>query len=148
MKHILVKRQLELIARAVVVHRSKILLCRARGAAYYFLPGGHVEFGERAVDALRREMREELGVAAKIGRFIGAVENVFLRKKKKVHELNLVFLASLGKKATASRESHIEFSWKDKKNIGRERILPTVLKQSVAQWLKNHKTFWASAISR
>jgi ADP-ribose pyrophosphatase YjhB (NUDIX family) len=40
-------------------------------------PGGGIEFGERAVDALRREIREEFGAELAGPRLLGVVENVF-----------------------------------------------------------------------
>ena len=43
-----------------------VLLLRRAGSGYHdgelSLPAGHVEVGEHAVDALRRELREEVGV--------------------------------------------------------------------------------------
>ena len=35
------------------------------------LPGGKVDFGESDVDALKRELSEELGVTARIGSLVG-----------------------------------------------------------------------------
>lgn len=36
----------------------------------YSIPGGHVEFGESLVDALGRELKEELGIEAKATRLL------------------------------------------------------------------------------
>ena len=43
---------------------DRILLCRHEkpGREYWLLPGGGVESGESLVDALRRELREEVGI--------------------------------------------------------------------------------------
>ena len=53
---------IETIARGVCVQNGKVLLCRAKGGATTYLPGGHIEFGEKGCAALAREVREELGV--------------------------------------------------------------------------------------
>ena len=53
---------------AAVLRRGKsVLLCHRSSARQYFpnvwdLPGGHVEPGEHAAEALKRELKEELGI--------------------------------------------------------------------------------------
>jgi mutator protein MutT len=59
------------IAVAVLLDNDQVLLClRSRTRQWYpgvwDLPGGHIEDGETAADALRRELNEELGVAARV----------------------------------------------------------------------------------
>jgi nucleoside triphosphatase len=43
----------------------------------YVIPGGHIELGERAEDALRREIKEETGLDIHDVRFIGFQEFIF-----------------------------------------------------------------------
>ncbi|UOQ49769.1 NUDIX domain-containing protein [Gracilibacillus caseinilyticus] len=50
------------LARGVLAKENKVLVAHALGQKNTFLPGGHIEFGESAMDALIREVREELGV--------------------------------------------------------------------------------------
>ncbi len=96
---------IELIARAVIVERSHVLLCRNVRNGYYFLPGGHVEFSESAGRALERELLEECGLASTAGGLLLVSEHIFARppkpqaakktgrpgKPRACHEVNLVF---------------------------------------------------------
>ena len=49
---------------ALLEWRDRILLCRHEkpGKEYWLLPGGGVDSGESLVDALRRELAEEVGI--------------------------------------------------------------------------------------
>lgn len=49
-------------ARALVIRDRKILLVTGHGAGFYWTPGGGIEAGEQSSQALKREVREELGV--------------------------------------------------------------------------------------
>lgn len=46
----------------VHVEAGRLLVVRARNKKAFYLPGGKIEPGESPADALRREMREELGI--------------------------------------------------------------------------------------
>ncbi len=58
------------VAGALVGPRGALLAHRRRDRTYYpdcwDLPGGHIEPGEQAADALSRELLEEVGVTATI----------------------------------------------------------------------------------
>lgn len=105
---------IETIARGVCIRDGKILLCRAKGGKTTYLPGGHVEFGETGRQALVRETKEELGVDAETGAFLGVVENSFMQHGKPHAEVNLVYELKLPDGLSAqSREDWIEFEWRD-----------------------------------
>lgn len=59
----------------------------------YRLLGGHVEFGERAEETLKREIKEELGTEIRNVRFKGVSENIFVWAGKPSHEVIFVFEA-------------------------------------------------------
>ncbi len=116
---------IEFIARGLWLHGSRVLLCRNLDKGYLYLPGGHVEFGESAAGALEREFLEECGVRVTAGPLALVTEAVFDTRKRRHHELNLVFHVeppAAGRKregasdeppAVRSLEAGIGFEWVD-----------------------------------
>lgn len=58
---------------------------------FYRLPGGGIEFGERAKAALKREMLEEFNVKITNLKYLGTLENIFVFNKKPGHEIIFVY---------------------------------------------------------
>ena len=119
---------IEVIARGVCVQNGKILLCRAKGGATTYLPGGHIEFGETGRQALVREVKEELGVDAETGAFLGVVENAFQQHGKPHAEINLVYELKLPTDTPpCAREDWIEFEWRDRTHL--DDLLPAAFRR-------------------
>lgn len=117
---------IETIARGVCIAGGKLLLCKAKGGATTYLPGGHIEFGETGREALVREMLEETGLGVSIGRFLGVVENSFTQHGKPHSEINLVYEMALNDRdaQVAAKEPWIEFSWCPLDELEKARLLP------------------------
>jgi len=62
------------VVAAIIEREGRVLICRRRRDQQHALkwefPGGKVEAGEAPAAALRRELEEELGIRAEIGRQI------------------------------------------------------------------------------
>lgn len=78
---------------AVIVADGQVLVTRLPDQDFWYLPGGRVEMGEPSDIALRRELEEEIGVAAEVGRLLWVVEN-FYGTQPRQHELGLYYAAS------------------------------------------------------
>ena len=52
------KNQFEICVRAIIRRGNKILVCIGKKSGIYFFPGGHIEYGETAEAALKRELKE------------------------------------------------------------------------------------------
>ena len=124
---------IDTIARGVCVKDGKLLVCRAKGASTCYLPGGHIEFGEKGREALVREMKEETGLDATCGRFLGVVENSFMQHGKPHAEINLVYEMEIGSPDVASQEDWIGFEWVALDRLGEAKLLPESF-QRLSAW--------------
>ena len=115
------------IAAALVQNAAgALLLVRKRGTDYFMLPGGKIESGETPVQALARELREELGTtfdsveAHFLGVFTAAAAN------EPDHEVVAHLLAvSLDADATPAAEIE-EMIWADVLNADSFPLAPLV----------------------
>jgi ADP-ribose pyrophosphatase YjhB (NUDIX family) len=113
-----------------MIKEEKLLVAEYIGH-HYFLPGGHVEVGESAENALIRELREELGVNCSIKQFLGVIENQWRDKETLHHEINHIFEIDSQELncdlVPISKESHLAFHWIDfnNENINSYKIMPS-----------------------
>ena len=69
------------------------------------IPGGHVEFGERAFDAVQRELMEEFGAEAENYQFLPMMENLYVYNGKPGHEVVFSYTADFKDKSFYERET-------------------------------------------
>lgn len=72
---------LKQVVAALILKKDKLLVCqRTRHQTMplkWEFPGGKVEPGEAAEEALRRELQEELGIDAKIGPLVTTIRHTY-----------------------------------------------------------------------
>ena len=141
---------IENIARGVCIVDGHVLLCRPKKGGYTYLPGGHIEFGEKGAEALRREVLEELGVESSVGDLLGVVETSFVQHGKPHAEISLVYRLELdnegrrkkeegrsedgisgGLPELRSCEDWIDFTWWPVDRIDEANLLPPEMKKHV-----------------
>lgn len=69
------------------------------GAQFHRPLGGHVEFGEYALNTVHREFQEEIGQALTGARLAGVLENIFQWDGATQHEIVFIFTAAFADEA-------------------------------------------------
>ncbi len=69
------------VVAAIIINKNRILIGKRKdedtGGGKWEFPGGKIEIGEANSEALERELYEELGISAKIGRELMNYEHMF-----------------------------------------------------------------------
>ena len=127
---------------AMIISDGKILAMHDERSPYFYLPGGRVKMGETAEDAVIREVREELGIIAKIARPLWLNQAFFTEDVDhlRYHELCIYFLMDIsetnllerGNEFTVNegKKTHI-FEWLDFDQLKEEYFYPLFLKKEI-----------------
>ena len=124
---------------AIAVHNERLLVEHDSEHRFCFVPGGRVEYGENAMQALAREVREELGEEATIGRLALVTDNLFELDQRRYQEIALYFLIEFAPGATvlerdgpfAGSESGTSFQWIPLDGLEQANLFPTFLQSRV-----------------
>ena len=89
------KNRIRPLAICVFRNNDRILVAEGydpvKKQTFYRPLGGGIEFGERAEDAVRREIREEIGAEIASLEYLFTLENIFTFNGKPGHEIVLIF---------------------------------------------------------
>ena len=83
---------------AYVTCGDKMLIEHTDGVDFANLIGGRVHLSENTIDAVKREIKEEIGVEVKKQKLMVIAENFFEWQGKKVHEMLFIYKVELAKK--------------------------------------------------
>ncbi len=135
--------------RAVIEHEGKFLAVVPNGRDRSFLPGGHVETGETVTAALARELKEELGIACTVGKYLGAIESAWVEVGAKQWEITHFFHVEPPAEVSniTAVEDGFEMAWLSPDQFQSANLLPMPLRELLAQYEKNNpQAWWASAM--
>ena len=119
---------------AIIETNDKILVHKFLDSDYWFLPGGRVQIGEIAQDAVLRELKEELDIEAKVSGFPFIVENLFRLSGELFHEICLFFNVDPGTSELPKDHEirdNVQFLWIHKSKINDYNLQPEFLKNTL-----------------
>lgn len=130
-------------AAAIVLHEDKVLLHRLEGDNFWSAPGGRVEPGELACEAVVRELQEEIAEPASCGPLLWVVENFFIYRGNEHHELGLYFHVRLfpGSRMLEATEPLpgaegdvlLTYAWFERSRLGGIEVRPSFLAEALSQ---------------
>jgi ADP-ribose pyrophosphatase YjhB (NUDIX family) len=121
---------------SVIIHdvdRARILLCKKDGLSFWMLPGGRIELGEKATEAVRREVLEELGAEVEAVELLWIIENLFHHDDRGFHEYGLYFVCDVGsafqeRPEFRGAEQDLLFEWVAKDSLDKFDLRPALLR--------------------
>jgi mutator protein MutT len=114
---------IEVSVAAIIIKNRKVLLekrGKIKEGNKWCLPGGHVDYGEKAEHALKREVKEELGLITKNIKFLGYFDEIIPRIN--THALVLVYRTNISGKVKIQKKEVENFDWFTKKEFSRLNI--------------------------
>lgn len=124
---------------AFLVEGGELLLVKRAqepGAGKWSVPGGAIEVGEKAEEALRREVREELGINISSTRLLDIYDSIFLDEKGRVryHYVIIEFIAKPSSRTIKPSEEIIDYIW-----VKVDKVLEMSITPSLRLMIKRHR---------
>lgn len=130
---------------AVIEQNGKLLIQKINDKEYFVLPGGHVMQGETSLEALQREIKEEIGcdIDPKSCKFFCFHENLYNKNERLEHWLESYFIAKPQKPLPANdwniEENDkgelklLQFKWVTKDELKKLDLKPTSIKNLIVE---------------
>lgn len=120
------------ISSAIIKNsEGKVLLLKRSGTKtfkeHWQLPEGKPEKNEKPVDALKRELHEEIGLVAKTVDFENTTNIPLEANGTKYLAIRLIFITSIEKGKILLSSEHSEFGWFNIEEIRQLQLLPGTL---------------------
>lgn len=122
------------VVAAIIINKKRILIGKRKdediGGGKWEFPGGKIEIGETISKALKRELYEELGISAKIGKELMNYEHMF-----KTTIYNITFMEIIDYEGEICNNAHSEIKWVKFSNLleydfisGDDRFIQSLIK--------------------
>ena len=126
---------------AIIKHQNKILVERNKNVDFSVVPGGRVQTLETSLEALLREINEELGIDLSKETFelASLIENYFTFDNKNYHELYFVYKVDLKEEYNLNNgienldNSDSSYYLLTPEEFEKEKILPEITKEIIKE---------------
>lgn len=125
----------------LIVKDNKLLIMQDKGQPYFYVPGGRIKMNEKSVDAVKREIQEELGVEVNVDRMLWINENFFKEEtsEEQFHEVCFFYLVEFkenedlkGNEFVVDEEGKIHtYYWKTLDEIKYINLYPQFLREKI-----------------
>ena len=119
---------------AVIEYKQQYLLTTTSEIDFWFLPGGRVQAGETSLEAIERELQEELDLEDQAVQLLWTVENFYRLNGENFHEISFYYAVSLSENTRFINEDRfwrnpdLGFGWFELEAIKRLDLRPHFLK--------------------
>ena len=114
------------LSLVIIKNKGRILVSpgydKSTDESFYRIPGGGIEFGETSLEALRREIKEELDAEIINCKLLTTIENIFTYNNEPYHELCFIYLGEFKDSSLYEKE---EFKILDSPDKGKVIWLDT-----------------------
>jgi 8-oxo-dGTP diphosphatase len=109
--------------KGLLYRDGKVLILRTPKRKYWELPGGRIDFAEKAEQAFKREMREEVGFKkVKLGKFLNIWSFTSKRNGVDYHFIILDFMIFTDETDIKLSAEHTEYKWVGIKDINKLKM--------------------------
>lgn len=134
-----------LVSVAAIIHdRGKVLMILEGEEPYnnqWVIPMGYVHARERILEAVAREVMEEVGVDIQIERLVGVYDDFLKIQNSMAHHVIICYSATPVANSPAITREAKEFAWTDRKNVPRLPA-PNVVKEMLTDYYRNQRGGW------
>ncbi len=126
---------------AIIVHDGKIMLTRRAVEPWkgmLDLPGGFVDPGESAEEALSRELREELKANIISMRYIASAANRYIFSGYMVRTTDLAFQVEIDTPNVQAHDDIDAIEWHDVNRIPLEQVAAESIRNILARYVQEH----------
>lgn len=127
---------------ALILHKNKVLLARRNYNPfkdYWDLPGGFIDKGEHPEDAIKRELKEEMGMSVRIKKLFGVYTGTYLWNVDPCYILSVAYIVEPQgwyERIVDAKEVK-DIKWFSKKELKRKKIAFDSNRKILKDFIKN-----------